>query len=68
MYESFGLNIGEAMAVRAFPVVYDLSCAARLWAAECPFAGNDEAVAPISSSRPGPYRNRLTERFGLDRR
>ncbi len=31
MYESFGLNIGEAMAVGAFPVVHAFPGADRLW-------------------------------------
>ncbi len=67
MYESFGLNIGEAMAVGAFPVVHDFPGADRLWPEECLFAGIDEAVALIRSSRPGLYREWVRERYGLDR-
>ena len=67
MYESFGLNIGEAMAVGAFPVVHDFPGADRLWPEECLFASIDEAVALIRSSRPGLYREWVRERYGLDR-
>jgi glycosyltransferase involved in cell wall biosynthesis len=67
MYESFGLNIGEAMAVGAFPVVHDFPGADLLWPPECLFAGIDEAVALIRSSRPGLYREWVGDRYGLDR-
>jgi hypothetical protein len=67
MYESFGLNIGEAMAVGAFPVVHDFPGADRLWPVECLFAGIDESVALIRSSRRGLYREWVGERYGLDR-
>jgi glycosyltransferase involved in cell wall biosynthesis len=67
MYESFGLNIGEAMAVGAFPVVHDFPGADRLWPEECLFAGIDQAVALIRSSRPGLYREWVADRYGLER-
>jgi glycosyltransferase involved in cell wall biosynthesis len=67
MYESFGLNIGEAMAVGAFPVVHDFPGADRLWPEECLFASIDQAVALIRSSRPGLYREWVRERYGLER-
>ena len=67
MYESFGLNIGEAMAVGAFPVVHDFPGADRLWPEECLFAAVDEAVALIRSARPGLYREWVGERYGLER-
>ena len=67
MYESFGLNIGEAMAVGAFPVVHDFPGADLLWPTECLFAGIEEAVALIRSSRPGLYREWIRDRYGLDR-
>ena len=67
MYESFGLNIGEAMAVGAFPVVHDFPGAEGLWPAECLFASLDQAVALIRASRPGLYRDWVGERYGLDR-
>jgi glycosyltransferase involved in cell wall biosynthesis len=66
MYESFGLNIGEAMAVGAFPVVHDFPGADRLWPQECLFASIDEAVALIRSARPGIYRDWVGERYGLE--
>jgi hypothetical protein len=67
MYESFGLNIGEAMAVGAFPVVHDFPGAEHLWPAECLYASIDEAVALIRSARTGLYRDWVGERYGLDR-
>lgn len=66
MYESFGLNIGEAMAVGAFPVVHAFPGAAALWPEECLFASIDEAVALIRAARPGLYRGWVAERYGLD--
>lgn len=65
MYESFGLNIGEAMAVGAFPVVHGFPGAELLWPVECQFAGVDEAVALIRAARPGLYRAWVAERYGL---
>jgi glycosyltransferase involved in cell wall biosynthesis len=67
MYESFGLNIGEAMAVGAFPVVHDFPGADRLWPQECLFASIEEAVALIRSARTGLYREWVGARYGLDR-
>jgi glycosyltransferase involved in cell wall biosynthesis len=67
MYESFGLNIGEAMAVGAFPVVHDFPGADLLWPEECLFASIDEAVALIRSARTGLYRDWVGERYGLHR-
>jgi glycosyltransferase involved in cell wall biosynthesis len=67
MYESFGLNIGEAMAVGAFPVVHDFPGADRLWPTECLFAGVEDAVALIRAARPGLYRDWVADRYGLDR-
>ena len=67
MYESFGLNIGEAMAVGAFPVVHDFPGADQLWPEECLFAGIDDAIALIRSARPVLYREWVRERYGLDR-
>ncbi len=67
MYESFGLNIGEAMAAGAFPVVHDFPGADLLWPTECLYAGIDQAVALIRAARPGLYRDWVGERYGLDR-
>ncbi len=67
MYESFGLNIGEAMAVGAFPVVHDFPGADRLWPTECLFSSIDEAVALIRAGRPGLYREWVADRYGLHR-
>lgn len=65
MYESFGLNIGEAMAVGAFPVVHAFPGADRLWPEECLFAGIDDAVALVRSARPHLYRDWVAARYGL---
>lgn len=65
MYESFGLNIGEAMAVGAFPVVHDFPGAEALWPRECLFASIDAAVALILAARPGLYRGWVAEHYGL---
>jgi glycosyltransferase involved in cell wall biosynthesis len=65
MYESFGMNIGEAMAVGAFPVVHDFPGAATLWPEECLFASTDQAVALIRAARPMLYRDWVAERYGL---
>jgi glycosyltransferase involved in cell wall biosynthesis len=67
MYESFGMNIGEAMAVGAFPVIHDFPGADLLWPAECLFDSVDEAVALISTGNPGLYRDWVGERYALER-
>jgi glycosyltransferase involved in cell wall biosynthesis len=65
MYESFGLNIGEAMAVGAFPVVHAFPGAEMLWPRECLFAGIDAAVELIRTARPGLYRGWVADRYSL---
>jgi len=67
MYESFGMNIGEAMAVGAFPVVHAFPGADRIWPEECLFASIEDAVALIRSGRPALYRGWVADRYGLDR-
>ena len=67
MYESFGMNIGEAMATGAFPVVHGFPGADRLWPEECLFASIEAAVALIRSARPGLYRDWVADRYSLDR-
>jgi glycosyltransferase involved in cell wall biosynthesis len=67
MYESFGMNIGEAMATGAFPVVHAFPGADRLWPPECLFAGEEDAVALIGAARPGLYCDWVAQRYGLDR-
>ena len=67
MYESFGMNIGEAMAVGAFPVVHAFPGADRIWPRECLFASVDDAAALIRAARPGLYRGWVGDRYGLDR-
>jgi glycosyltransferase involved in cell wall biosynthesis len=67
MYESFGMNIGEAMAVGAFPVVHAFPGADRIWPEECLFASVEDAVASIRAARVGLYRGWVGDRYGLDR-
>jgi glycosyltransferase involved in cell wall biosynthesis len=67
MYESFGLNIAEAMAVGAFPVIHDFPGADLLWPHECLFAGIDDAVCLIRAGRPGLYRDWVADRYDLER-
>jgi glycosyltransferase involved in cell wall biosynthesis len=67
LYESFGMAIGEAMAVGAFPVVHGFPGADLLWPAECLFSAIDDAVALIRSARPGLYRDWVADRYSLDR-
>lgn len=67
MYESFGMNIGEAMAAGAFPVVHHFPGADRLWPNECLFASVDDAVTLIRAGRPGLYRDWIEGRFSLGR-
>lgn len=67
MYESFGMNIGEAMAVGAFPVIHAFPGADLLWPAECLFSSVEEAVALIGTARPALYRDWISDRYGLDR-
>ncbi|MCK9993100.1 MAG: hypothetical protein Dbin4_01620 [Alphaproteobacteria bacterium] len=55
LYESFGMNIGEAMAAGAFPVIHDFPGADQLWPSECLFSTVDEAVALIRKAVPGRY-------------
>lgn len=65
MYESFGMNVGEAMAVGAFPIVHHFPGADQLWPTECLFTSVDDAVALIKAARPGLYRDWVQERYSL---
>jgi glycosyltransferase involved in cell wall biosynthesis len=67
MYESFGMNIGEAMATGAYPVIHAFPGAERLWPPECLFTTIDQAVAQIRSARPGLYRDWVAARYSLER-
>lgn len=62
-YESFGMNIGEAMAAGAFPVIHDFPGADQLWPRECLFRTVDEAVALIRKAAPGQYADYVRERY-----
>ena len=67
MYESFGMNIGEAMATGAFPVIHDFPGADRLWPRECLFASIEEATGLIGAGRTGLYCDWVSQHYGLDR-
>lgn len=67
MYESFGMNIGEAMASGAFPVIHGFPGAHRLWPAECLFAAEDDAIELIQDARPGCFRGWVEQHYGLER-
>ena len=62
-YESFGLNIGEAMAAGAFPVIHDFPGADQLWPRECLFSTVDEAVELVRGARPGQYVDYVRARY-----
>lgn len=62
-YESFGMNIGEAMAAGAFPVIHNFPGADQLWPHECLFSTVDEAVALIRDATPGKYVEFVRERY-----
>ncbi|MEQ1889950.1 MAG: glycosyltransferase, partial [Alphaproteobacteria bacterium] len=63
LYESFGMNIGEAMAAGAFPVVHDFPGASALWPQECLYATVDEAVALIQQAAAGRYVDYVRDRY-----
>lgn len=67
MYESFGMNIGEAMAAGAFPVVHGFPGAEQLWPEDCIFSSIDHAVALIQAARTGLYRDWVGDRYSLER-
>lgn len=63
LYESFGMNIGEAMAAGAFPVIHDFPGADTVWPRECLFSTADEAVALVRGARPGLYVDYVRARY-----
>ena len=63
LYESFGMNIGEAMAAGAFPVIHDFPGAGRLWPSECLFSSVDEAVGMIRNAVAGRYVDYVRDRY-----
>jgi len=63
LYESFGMNIGEAMAAGAFPVIHDFPGADQLWPRECLFSTVDEAVALIQQAVAGRYIDYVRGRY-----
>jgi len=65
MYESFGMNIGEAMASGAFPVIHNFPGADRLWPVECVFASVEEALLLIRTARPNLYRQFVADRYDI---
>lgn len=67
MHESFGLNIAEAMAVGASPVVYNFGGAELLWPAERLFLTVDEACKLIMAPPEVPYVEFIESRYTMSR-
>lgn len=67
LYESFGMNIGEAMASGCWPVAHDYPGAAKTWPAETLFATVDQAVELIRQARPNAYRGFVLDRYSVPR-
>jgi hypothetical protein len=67
LYESFGMNIGEAMACGCWPVVHDYPGAAKIWPAETLFATVDQAVERIRRAEANRYRSFVVERYSVAR-
>jgi SAM-dependent methyltransferase len=67
LYESFGMNIGEAMASGCWPVVHNYPGAAKTWPAEALFATVDQAVERIVAAQPNIYRSFVIDRYSISR-
>ena len=67
LYESFGMNIGEAMASGCWPVVHNFPGAAKTWPAEALFATVDQAVERIVAAQPNVYRSFVVDRYAISR-
>ncbi len=67
LYESFGMNIGEAMASGCWPVVHNYPGASKTWPAETLFATVDQAVARIREARANSYRSFVIDRYSVAR-
>lgn len=67
LYESFGMNIGEAMASGCWPVVHNYPGAAKTWPEETLFATVDQAVTRILQARPSNYRSFVVNRYSIPR-
>jgi 2-polyprenyl-3-methyl-5-hydroxy-6-metoxy-1,4-benzoquinol methylase len=65
LYESFGMNIGEAMASGCWPVVHHYPGAEKTWPADCLFATVDQAVARIQQAQHNQYRSFVVDRYSL---
>lgn len=67
LYESFGMNIGEAMASGCWPVVHNFPGAAKTWPAEALFATVDQAVERILQAQANNYRSFVVDRYSISR-
>lgn len=65
LYESFGMNIGEAMASGCWPVVHNFPGAAKTWPADALFATVDQAVDLVLAAQANAYRSYVVEHYGL---
>jgi glycosyltransferase involved in cell wall biosynthesis len=67
LYESFGMNIGEAMASGCWPVVHNYPGAAKTWPKETLFATIEQAVDRILQARPNAYSAFVREHYSVER-
>ena len=67
LYESFGMNIGEAMAAGAHPVIHHFPGADKIWPEECLFTTVEMAVEQIRAAVPNRYREFVRTRYDIGR-
>lgn len=65
LYESFGMNIGEAMAAGACPVIHSFPGADKIWPEECLFTSVEMAVDRIRAAVPNRYREFVRTRYDI---
>lgn len=67
LYESFGMNIGEAMAAGAYPVIHNFPGADKIWPEECLFTTVEMAVDQIRAAAPNRYQEFVRTRYDVSR-
>ena len=65
LYESFGMNIGEAMAAGAYPVIHSFPGADKIWPEECLFTTVEMAVDQIRAATPNRYNEFVRARYDI---